>query len=285
MAIFRIGTCSWKYDSWKGIIYSAKAEQNYLDEYSKHFNTVEIDQWFWSLLSEKRIILPKETDVKLYADSVPDDFKFTIKIPNSITLTHFYRKNNAEPLKENPHFLDTGLFNSFTDSLKSMSDKIGVLMFQFEYLNKQKMSGLDEFIERVEPFFQSLDSTHTYGVELRNPNYLKKPFFDLLERNNLSMVFLQGYFMPNIWQTFEEHKDHLSTTVVIRLHGGDRAGMEEKTNKVWNKIVEPKDEDIEKVRRMIYSLRRKEVDLYVNVNNHYEGSAPLTIEKIKRQGE
>jgi len=285
MAIFRIGTCSWKYDSWKGIIYSAKAEQNYLDEYSKHFNTVEIDQWFWSLLSEKRIILPKETDVKLYADSVPDDFKFTIKIPNSITLTHFYRKNNAEPLKENPHFLDTGLFNSFTDSLKSMSDKIGVLMFQFEYLNKQKMSGLDEFVERVEPFFQSLDSTHTYGVELRNPNYLKKPFFDLLERNNLSMVFLQGYFMPNIWQTFEEHKDHLSTTVVIRLHGGDRAGMEEKTNKVWNKIVEPKDEDIEKVRRMIYSLRRKEVDLYVNVNNHYEGSAPLTIEKIKRQGE
>jgi len=285
MAIFRIGTCSWKYDSWKGIIYSAKAEQNYLDEYSKHFNTVEIDQWFWSLLSEKRIILPKETDVKLYADSVPDDFKFTIKIPNSITLTHFYRKNNAEPLKENPHFLDTGLFNSFTDSLKSMSDKIGVLMFQFEYLNKQKMSGLDEFIERVEPFFQSLDSTHTYGVELRNPNYLKKPFFDLLERNNLSMVFLQGYFMPNIWQTFEEHKDHLSTTVVIRLHGGDRAGMEEKTNKVWNKIVEPKDEDIEKVRRMVYSLRRKEVDLYVNVNNHYEGSAPLTIEKIKRQGE
>ncbi|NCQ18462.1 MAG: hypothetical protein COW85_08655 [Ignavibacteria bacterium CG22_combo_CG10-13_8_21_14_all_37_15] len=200
-------------------------------------------------------------------------------------ITHFYRKNNAEPLKENPHFLDTGLFNSFTDSLKSMSDKIGVLMFQFEYLNKQKMSGLDEFIERVEPFFQSLDSTHTYGVELRNPNYLKKPFFDLLERNNLSMVFLQGYFMPNIWQTFEEHKDHLSTTVVIRLHGGDRAGMEEKTNKVWNKIVEPKDEDIEKVRRMIYSLRRKEVDLYVNVNNHYEGSAPLTIEKIKRQGE
>jgi len=166
-----------------------------------------------------------------------------------------------------------------------MSDKIGVLMFQFEYLNKQKMSGLDEFIERVEPFFQSLDSTHTYGVELRNPNYLKKPFFDLLERNNLSMVFLQGYFMPNIWQTFEEHKDHLSTTVVIRLHGGDRAGMEEKTDKVWNKIVEPKDEDIEKVRRMIYSLRRKEVDLYVNVNNHYEGSAPLTIEKIKRQGE
>ncbi|NCQ18461.1 MAG: DUF72 domain-containing protein [Ignavibacteria bacterium] len=89
MAIFRIGTCSWKYDSWKGIIYSAKAEQNYLDEYSKHFNTVEIDQWFWSLLSEKRIILPKETDVKLYADSVPDDFKFTIKIPNSITLLTF----------------------------------------------------------------------------------------------------------------------------------------------------------------------------------------------------
>lgn len=34
---------------------------------------------------------------------------------------------------------------------------------------------------------------------------------------------------------------------------------------------------------MIYSLTQKGADLYVNANNHYEGSAPMTIEKISGQ--
>lgn len=54
----RFGTCSWKYDSWKGIVYPEFGDFNYLEEYSKMFNTVEIDQWFWSL-SNNRVKLPK----------------------------------------------------------------------------------------------------------------------------------------------------------------------------------------------------------------------------------
>ena len=44
-----VGTCSWKYDSLKGIIYPEFGEINYLEEYAKHYKTVEVDQWFWSL--------------------------------------------------------------------------------------------------------------------------------------------------------------------------------------------------------------------------------------------
>ena len=47
-------------------------------------------------------------------------------------------------------------------------------MFQFEYLNKQKMSGLHEFIERFEAFLEQLNHKYLYGVEIRNPNYLKE---------------------------------------------------------------------------------------------------------------
>jgi uncharacterized protein YecE (DUF72 family) len=58
--------------------------------------------------------------------------------------------------------------------------------------------------------------------------------------------------------------------------------VEEKTNNIWNKIVELKDEELNIIREIIYSLTQKDVDLYINVNNHYEGSAPLTIEKLKQ---
>ena len=228
-------------------------------------------------------MLPKEDDVKSYVDSVPDDFKFTVKIPNSISLTHFYNIDRTRLLKPNPHFLSVELFNKFLELLEPMSKKIGVLMFQFEYLNKQKMSGLEEFLNKFGSFVDKLDKRYTYGIELRNPNYLKQSFFEFLEQKNLAMVFLQGYFMPHIWNTFSEFKSHINSTAVIRLHGPDRAGMEEKTNNIWNKIVEPKDEEINKVAEMIYSLTQKDVDLYLNINNHYEGSAPLTIEKLKQQ--
>jgi uncharacterized protein YecE (DUF72 family) len=281
MSNIRIGTCSWKYDSWEGIVYPNKEKFNYLEEYSKHFNSVEVDQWFWSLFEPKKALLPKDGDVKDYAESVPDKFRFTIKIPNSVTLTHFYNRNKSEPLKPNPFFLNTELFDKFLETLKPMNKKLGVLMFQFEYLNKQKISGLTEFLDRFESFIESIDKKYIYGIEIRNPNFLIKPFFDFLERNKLAMVFLQGYYMPPIWEVFNEYKEQIKSTALIRLHGPDRSGIEKKTGSIWNQIVEPKDEELDKVAEIIYYLNNKKVDTYVNVNNHYEGSAPLTIKKLK----
>ena len=280
--MIRIGTCSWKYDSWKGIVYPDKEKINHLVEYAKHFNTVEVDQWFWSLFEPKKVLLPKDNDVKSYSESVPDDFRFTIKIPNSVTLTHFYNKSKTEELKPNPFFLNIDLFDKFLETLKPMQKNIGVLIFQFEYLNKQKISGITEFLDRFESFIESLDKKYVYGVEIRNPNFLKKPFFEFLERNKLAMVFLQGYYMPPIWEVFNEYKDQIKSTAVIRLHGPDRSGIEKKTNSIWNQIVEPKDDELDKVAEIIHYLKNKKVDTYVNVNNHYEGSAPLTIQKINK---
>ena len=116
----RIGTCSWKYDSWKGILYSENENINYLQEYAQHYDTVEIDQWFWSLFSSTKIILPQKSLVLEYQKTVPKDFKFTIKVPNSITLTHFYNKNKSEELVKNPYFLSNELFIEFLESIEAI---------------------------------------------------------------------------------------------------------------------------------------------------------------------
>ena len=164
MAQIRFGTCSWKYDSWQGIVYSPAAKKNYLLEYSQKYNTVEIDQWFWSLFGMDKVALPQPNVVKEYTNSVPEDFKFTIKIPNSVTLTHFYRKQKTDPLTPNPFFLSNDLIARFLHSLEPMRSKIGILMFQFEYLNKQKMSSMMAFIDKLITFFKNCDSDLTYGI-------------------------------------------------------------------------------------------------------------------------
>jgi uncharacterized protein YecE (DUF72 family) len=273
--MLRIGTCSWKYDSWKGLVYPELDKINFLEEYSKHFNTVEIDQWFWSLFDSGKVVLPKTSVAFNYAESVPDDFKFTIKMPNSLTLTHYYKSD-----KPNANFLNPELHDAFLHAIEPLHAKIGVLMFQFEYLNKQKMSNINQFLEKIHSFVDKADKRFKIGIETRNPNYLTKPFFEMLKELNLSMVFLEGYYMPPIVEVYNQHKEEITSPIVIRLHGPDRSGIEEKTKGSWNQIVEPKDESLIKIIEMIRDLQAKEIGTYVNVNNHFEGSAPLTINKI-----
>jgi uncharacterized protein YecE (DUF72 family) len=281
MAKLKIGTCSWKYDSWRGIIYSQEPKINFLQEYSNFFDTVEIDQWFWSLYTIKKVSLPNPRTVEEYKSSIPEDFKFSIKIPNSITLTHFYKKSKDEPLVENPYFLSKNLFKEFLKSLAPIKDHLGPLMFQFEYLNKQKMNSQFDFQAQFASFIQSLPQEYEYAVEIRNPNYLNNNYFEFINENNLSHVFLQGNYMPSIIGVYKKHKELINNKSVIRLHGPDRKGIEKKSKGDWSKIIEPKDEELSNVVKIISEMLNKEIDIYLNVNNHYEGSAPLTIEKIK----
>lgn len=200
----RIGTCSWKFPSWHGRVYSAPKGINYLKEYALQFDTVEIDQWFWSLFQGHEPRLPDPYTVETYRRSVSDHFKFTIKVPNSITLTHYYNKSKKDPLVQNPNFL--------------------------------------------------------------------------------SPVFLEGYWMPAVKEIYHRLKTKITLfkTVVLRLHGFERENMEKKTKGNWDRLVATKDDDLKNISKIIMDLAGQGADVFVNVNNHYEGSAPLTIERIQK---
>jgi uncharacterized protein YecE (DUF72 family) len=276
----RIGTCSWKYDSWKGIVYDPDRQYHsydYLSDYARYFNTVEIDQWFWSLFPQGAKLPDSET-VRRYTDSIPDDFLFTVKAPNSITLTHYYAKqppaSKAYANRPNPHFLDVDLLSRFLEILEPMKDKLGPVMFQFEYLNKKKMPSKEAFIERLDEFFNHAPKGFDYAVETRNPNYLTEDFFDFLR------VLIEGYYMPHIADIAEKHDVRTAKFSVVRLHGPDREGIEERTGGSWNEIVEPKDDGLKTTTSIIKENASRKINTFVNVNNHYEGCAPLTIQRL-----
>jgi len=281
--MLRFGTCSWKYDSWKGIVYSETNPKTYLKEYSKKFNTVEIDQWFWSLFPPAKVILPQKNVVEENKKLVPDDFLFTIKVPNSITLTHFYKNSKDEELKLNPFFLSVELFKEFLNTIAPILEQVGCLIFQFEYLNKQKMNSLSEFQTKFVEFKKHLSTNFPpIGIEIRNPNYINEKYFSFLSEQNLVPVFLEGYYMPPITEIYLKFKKYIKNLAVIRLNGPDRKGIEKIANDNWNQIYINRDKEIKSIVEMIKDLQNKEVDLFVNVNNHFEGSAPLTIDKLKK---
>lgn len=119
-----------------------------------------------------------------------------------------------------------------------------------------------------------------YCLEIRNPNYINEDYFSFLESTHLRHVFLQGYYMPPIFDVYERYYDFIEKFAVIRLLGRDRKKIEEKSQGNWNQLLDPKDKELERLSKMMHDLMIKNVRLLINVNNHYEGSAPLTIERL-----
>jgi uncharacterized protein YecE (DUF72 family) len=87
--------------------------------------------------------------------------------------------------------------------------------------------------------------------------------------------------MPPVWEIAATFGDLLTGSAVIRLLGSDRKGMELRSNDDWSLIIEPKDDELKKIAAMVKTMRKGRKTVYVNINNHYEGSAPRTAEKIK----
>src|ERR1041385_7788995 len=85
-----LGTSSWKYDGWCGMLYDSaryeyrgkfamkRFEQNCLREYAEVFNTVCVDAAFYQFPSHKFL------DGMM--TQTPDDFRFGFKVTDTITV-------------------------------------------------------------------------------------------------------------------------------------------------------------------------------------------------------
>jgi uncharacterized protein YecE (DUF72 family) len=282
----RVGTCSWKYDSWKGLVYEpgrAYAPDDYLADYARLFSTVEVDQWFWSLFPAG-VKLPEPATARACAESVPGNFVFTVKAPNALTLTHYYARQSKRYAefanRPNEHFLSAELLERFLETIEPMRPKLGPIMFQFEYLNKKKMASKGAFFERLHEFFTRAPKGYRYAIETRNPNYLSSEFFDFLRDHSLGYVFIEGYYMPPIAQVFDAHDTGTADFAVVRLHGGGREEIEQATGKDWSRLIDPHPEGIEAAVKIIRSNMGRGAQTYINANNHFEGSAPLTLARL-----
>jgi len=274
--MLRIGTCSWKYPSWNGLVYSRSTGIDYLGEYAARYNTVEVDQWFWAL--------PEPTTAAQYASVTPSDFRFTVKLPNTLSLTHYYKKKGETSLRPNPDFLSVPLFLDVLSRLEPLHEKIGMLMLQFEYLNKEKMDSQASFLQHLAAFVSAVPRNLPLAIEPRNPYWINRRYFEFLAANGLTHVFLQGYYMPSIFEAWKRHGSLVRDSVVVRLHGPDRDGIEKETAERWDRIVAPKDDELDRLVEMLQDMRNRSLTIYLNINNHYEGSAPRTIERLRERG-
>jgi uncharacterized protein YecE (DUF72 family) len=263
-----IGTCSWNYESWVGSVYYApsRTAAGYLGEYSKRFRTAEVDSFFYKL--------PETRDALSYAEAVDEDFSFTLKGTQDLSLTHA-RVQGSKESAPNPSFLSADLFAAYLERVRALLPVTEAIMLEFEYLNKDKMRDVGAFMEALDPFVASAPKGLPLAIETRNKNYLTREYFQFLKERSLIHVFSEKQYMPHVYEVYERFGDLISGTSVIRLLGGDRAEIERATGGSWDRIVDAKPDKL-----LVAGMSREIVvrggRVIVSINNHYEGSAPMT---------
>jgi len=261
------------------LVYSRKASHSaaYLREYSERYPTVEVDSWFYKL--------PSTDDAKEYRELTPEGFTFSCKLTESLSLTHERNRDKTAPLIANPDFLSATVYSQYLEATRELHDRIFLAELEFEYLNKQKMAGLDAFLKTLDGFVTALEKSGTrntlpLAIESRNANYLTREYFHFLKDHDIAHVFSEKQYLPHVYELFAKFGDLIGDRVAIRLLGGDRKEIEDKTKGNWNEIVEPK-EDLGEIAGMIRSLANGSRLVKVYLNNHYEGSAPKSIERLR----
>jgi uncharacterized protein YecE (DUF72 family) len=146
------------------------------------------------------------------------------------------------------------------------------------------MESQQVFERTLANFRKGLPEGRQVALEIRNGNYLNARFLDYLRDQDWIPVFLEGYWMPSVVELWKKMEPQIRAfpTIVLRLHGTDREGIEQETGKAWDRVVRPKEKELAEIAGLVSDLLTSTKGLYINVNNHYEGSAPLTIDRFMK---
>ena len=243
-----------------GSFYPAGSKpQDFLPLYAKRFDTVEIDSTFYRI--------PAARTVEQWRERTPVGFTFAAKVPQTIT----HEKMLVEVGQDIADFLRV---------MDLLGDKLGPLLFQFPYFNKQKFRGLGFFLERLEPLLAGLAKDHQWVVEVRNRQWLCEKLYAVLRRHGVALALVDHAWMPRPAELFETGNPITANFTFVRWIG-DRKGIEEQT-KVWNRTLVDRTEDLCDWVKVLGRAARQVDIMFAYANNHYGGHAPDTIELFRR---
>ncbi len=281
-----IGGSSWKYEGWLGQIYSRERylargkfsrrtfEQECLREYAETFPAVCGDFAFYQFPAP-------EFWARLFAQT-PAHFRFGFKVPEQITCKVFpaHARYGAQAGRENENFLNLPMFEQmFARALAPYREKTGVLIFEFGAFGRRSMAGVEEFVERLDPFLAGLPREFRYAVEVRNPEFLDPAYFECLRANGVAHVYNAWSKMPELGRQMALAGSATAEFGVCR--GLLRQGRvyEEAVDAFapYREVQDPNPEARESMRVLIGRARENKQFLFLFVNNRLEGNAPSTI--------
>lgn len=186
-----IGSSVWSDKDFKGHFYPERtAQKNFLKEYAKQFKSVEVNS--------TRYGTPKESTLNTWKNNVPDDFRFSFKMPQIISM----RKNL---LTKDVLFR----LEEFILAIDKMGKKAGTT-----FILLQNNFG-KERLNELEGFLKELPQEQAFAIEIRNPKFNQSfELGQLLNNYNIANVITDTAGARNV-----VHKLVTNNTAYIRFVG------------------------------------------------------------------
>lgn len=282
-----IGTSSWKYSAWSGQIYDreryvyrgkfseARFERACLAEYAQVFKTVCVDAAYHRF--------PAADFLAGLAAQVPQDFRFTLKVTDDITIKTFPNidKFGDKAGRPNQHFLDAELFQgAFLSACEKIRPQVGLLIFEFSRFYPADFKHLNEFAVGLDAFLGQLPKGWNYGVELRNKDWLQPDYFTVLRRHGVVHVFNNWSMMPTVGEQMVVPGSTTSDSMVAArflLKPGRNYKDAVKEFSPYKSVKEVNDEAREAGKKLIARAKQQAKQAFIYVNNRLEGNALETI--------
>ena len=283
-----IGTSSWKYPGWRGMLYDesryiyrgkfamSRFEKNCLTEYAEVFKTVCVDAAYYTF--------PSVNYLEGLAGQVPTDFQFAFKVTDAITIKKFPNQPRfgAKAGRQNETFLNAGLFErQFLEPCEKIRPHIGILIFEFSRFHTTDFEHGRDFVAALDQFLGQIPSGWPYGIEMRNRTWLKPEYFDCLARHNVAHVYNSWTEMPSIEEQMGLPGSHTCPELVAArflLKPGRKYEEAVKAFAPYEKIKEVNEEARRAGAALIRAAKKKSKrKTFLLVNNRLEGNALETI--------
>lgn len=248
MAKINIGTAGWDYKDWVGSFYPKQLERTqHLEFFSKYFDIVEINSTFYNL--------PSIDMVKNWKLRVPEDFRFIVKVWQNIT----HNLNDPE--------LDLNIIKFFS-SMEPLRGKIKAYLLQFPPWFKYSESHLN----KLKSLLNNLPSEYKYIIELRDNSWFNSKILLIFIDGN--QIILGTTYMPEVIPYYMENQSFY----YIRLIGDRKLT-------VFNRIQRNQKDALLNLYKNVQNLNRKPeiYEIFIIVNNHFQGSAPESVNNLRKK--
>jgi uncharacterized protein YecE (DUF72 family) len=280
----RLGTMSWTFPGWRGIVYAANARAERLAAeglaaYAQHplLRAVEIDRSYYDPLSSESF--------RGLAEQVPEGFRFLVKAHQACTIQRFpqHARYGKKRGGENPLFLDAAYASEAVigPTLEGLGVKLSGLLFQF---SPEDFGAPQRFAERLQSFLAGLPKGVTYAVELRNPSLFTPAYAAALAAGGAVHCHNAWGELPSVLAQAKALPPVARRPLVVRwlFPPGDSYAAASERLAPFDRIVAEDVTRRDAIARLVANALRHDVPALVLVNNDAEGCAPESIERLAR---
>jgi uncharacterized protein YecE (DUF72 family) len=247
-----IGTQGWNYEGWVGAFYPRGTRaQDFLDLYTRVFDTVEIDASFYAI--------PSEASIQSWLKRAPAGFTYSFKLPQEIT--HHNRLQNSEDVLQR-----------FCERVRGLAEKLALILIQLP----------PDFSPRSLPALEKLlpllPADLRFAIEFRDRHWVLEDvgeaLLELLSAHRVALALADSKWLPR------ETMLQLASRPTADFAYVRWLGPAELTD--YSRVQINREQEFALWVEAFQNLLAKVTTIHGYFNNHFQGHSPASANHFKR---